>query len=249
LEGSALGDLLAAQEEAWRERPLVRRLYGEWHEELGARMSHVPGATVELGAGIGRFKERFPDTIATDVEPTRWADNVVDAEALPYDDGSLANLVLIDVFHHLARPAGFLDEASRVLASGGRCLILDPYCSPVSTVAYRFLHHERTDLNADGLEEDDSVAASPLASNQARATLVFFRQVDSFRRRWPELVIRERRRLALLLYPLSGGFSGPRLVPAASFGALSALERLLAPLSPLAAFRCLVVLERSARHK
>ena len=73
--------------------------------------------------------------VTTDVEPTPWADHVVDAERLPYGDGSLANLVLIDVFHHLADPAGFLDEASRTLAPGGRVVILDPYCSPVSTLA------------------------------------------------------------------------------------------------------------------
>ena len=240
-----LQELLDAQEEAWRRRPLIRRLYGEWHQEIGARLSAAPGDTIELGAGIGRFKARFPFAIATDVEPTRWADEVVDAEALRYADGSVANLVLIDVFHHLGRPALFLDEAHRVLAPGGRCLILDPYCSPLSTLAYRYVHHERTDLDVDALEDDAAVSVSPLASNQARATLVFFRQVEAFRRRWPALAIVERRRFAIVTYPLSGGFSRPPLVPAALFRPLSALERLLKPLAPLAAFRCLIVLERS----
>jgi SAM-dependent methyltransferase len=249
LEGSALGELLAAQEEAWETRPLLRRLYGEWYEEVGAQLSHVPGDTIELGSGIGRFKARFPLAVATDIEPTPWAEEVVDAETLPYENASVANLVLIDVFHHLARPARFLDEASRVLAPGGRCLILDPYCSPISSLAYRFLHHERADLGADGLEDDASVATSPLASNQARATLIFFRQLESFRRRWPELALVERRRFALVLYPLSGGFSRARLVPAASYRPLAVLDRLLAPLAPLAAFRCLVALERSPGYR
>jgi hypothetical protein len=34
------------------------------------------------------------------------ADRVVDAEALPYADGELANVALLDVYHHLSRPAG-----------------------------------------------------------------------------------------------------------------------------------------------
>jgi len=240
-----LRHLLAAQNQAWYERPLVRRLYRDWFEEIGARLASVPGRTVELGCGIGRFKEMFPASVATDVEPTPWAEEVVDAEALPYEKGSLANLVLVDVFHHLARPALFLDEARRVLAPGGRVLVLDPYCSPLSTPAYRLLHHEHTDLHGAGLADEPERASSPLASNQAQATIVFFRNVERLRERWPELRVVERRRLALLLYPLSGGFSGRQLVPASLYGPLAALERGLGFLAPLAAFRCLVVLERT----
>jgi len=199
---------------------------------------------VELGAGIGHFRDVVPDVVLTDVEPTPWADEVVDAEALPCADRSLANLVLVDVFHHLARPARFLDEARRVLAPEGRVLILDPYCSPLSTILYKRFHHERTDLSAAPFDADQQVAGAPLESNQARATLAFFRHADDLARRWPELRLAERRRLALLLYPLSGGFSRPPLAPAPLVPTLRLLERALAPLAPLAAFRCLVVLER-----
>jgi SAM-dependent methyltransferase len=240
-----LHEVLHAQLRTWNRRPLLRRLYGSWYAELGRRLSRIPGATIELGSGIGRFKDAFPFVVSTDVVSTPWADAVVDAERLPYTDESLANLVLIDVFHHIARPARFLDEAVRALAPGGRVLILEPYCSLLSTPVYRLLHHECTDLRAPALADDDALASSPLAANQARATVVFFRELDRFRARWPELRIVERRRLALLLYPLSGGFSRRPLVPAALYRPLAALDRLLAPLAPLAAFRCLVVLERA----
>ena len=240
-----LHETLHAQLAAWEARPLTRRLYEEWYEEIGRRLAQVSGETVELGTGIGKFKERFPFVVATDVEPTPWADQVVNAERLPYGDGSLANLVLVDVFHHLGQPAAFLDEAGRTLASGGHVVMLDPYCSPVSGPAYRLFHHERTDLSAPAFEAEEDVSASPLGSNQARTTLVFFRHVEEFCRRWPELRIVERRRLALLRYPLSGGFSGRRIVPSAAHQPLAIVERALAPLAPLLAFRCLIVLERT----
>lgn len=243
--GEGLEEALARQETAWRARPLLRQVYADWDELIVSRLSSVPGPTVELGAGIGHFEQAFPAAVATDVEPTSWAEAVVDAEAMPYADGTVSNLVLIDVFHHLARPALFLDEARRVLAPGGRIVVLDPYCSPVSTVAYRRYHHERTDLSAPALDADERVAAAPLESNQARATLAFFRGGAEIERRWPELRFLERRRLSMLLYPLSGGFSRPQLVPTALYRPLAALERALAPLAPLAAFRCLVVLERA----
>ena len=239
-----LQETLNEQLSAWEARPLLRRLYRDWFKLLGARLASVPGASIELGSGIGRFHREFPSIVPTDVEPTRWAKDVVDAEALPYGDRTVSNLVLIDVFHHLGRPARFLDEARRVLVPGGRVLILDPYCSPVSTWAYRRFHHEQTDLRAPALGDDEDIAAAPLASNQARTTLVFFRELSDFEERWPELELVESRRFALFLYPLSGGFSKRQLVPAFLQPALGGLERMLAPLAPLAAFRCLVVLER-----
>jgi SAM-dependent methyltransferase len=239
-----LKETLNEQLRAWEERPLLRRLYGDWFRLLGTRLATVRGASIELGSGIGRFHREFPSIAATDVVPTPWADEVVDAQALPYEDSTVSNLVLIDVFHHLGRPARFLDEARRVLAPGGRVLILDPYCSPVSTWAYRRFHHEQTDLRAPAFGDDESIAAAPLASNQARTTLVFFRERSAFEERWPELELVETRRFALVLYPLSGGFSKRQLVPAVLQRPFAALERLLAPAAPLAAFRCLVVLER-----
>jgi SAM-dependent methyltransferase len=239
-----LADGLRAQDRAWRERPLVRALYTEWFAEVGARLSRQPGRSVELGAGIGRFHAVHPEVEPTDVTVTPWAETVVDAEQLPYEDATVANLVLIDVFHHVARPARFIDEAARVLVPGGRAVILDPYCSTVSTLAYRRWHHERTDLEAVAFDDDPRVASDPLASNQARATLAFFRGASEFERRWPMLVLAERRRLALLAYPLSGGFGRRPLVTLRVGLALQALERFLSPLAPILAFRCLVVLER-----
>lgn len=238
----SLREELEVQERAWRARPLVRRLYLGWFAEIAHRLA-PGGPTIELGAGIARFKEVVPDAVATDVEETPWSDAVVDAENLPYADASVGNLVLIDVFHHVGDPVRLLDEARRVLRPGGRLVILDPYCSPLSTALYRRFHRERTDLSASPFE---TVEADPMASNQARATLVFFRHVEELRRRWPELELVERRRLAVLLYPLSGGFTKRPSLPRLLWPVAEAVERVLAPLAPLLAFRCLVVLERTS---
>ena len=236
--------LLAEQESAWNERPLVRRQYGEWYRLIVSSLADVGRPTVELGSGIGKLRQYKADVVTTDIEPTPWADLVVDAEALPYEAGELGNLVLLDVFHHLADPARFLDEARRVLAPGGRVVIVDPYCSPLSTPIYKRFHHERTDLDAPAFDRDERTGAAPLESNQARATLVFYRDRERYLSRWPELPLVASRRFAFVLYPLTGGFTRPALLPKAFYRPLQLVERALQPLARLLAFRCLIVLER-----
>lgn len=233
---------LGQHERAWRARPVLRRLYREWYELIARRLADR-APTVELGSGIGRLREVVPEAVLTDVEPTRWADRVADAEDLPYEDASVGNLVLVDVFHHLAEPAQFLDEAARVLRRGGRAVLLEPYCSPLSRLAYRF-HHERLDLRADPFLADPRVATGAMEANIATTTLAFFRREGELRSRWPALELRERRLLSLFVYPLTGGFSRRALLPSALYRPLTVLEGALAPLNRLAALRCLIVLER-----
>ena len=195
------------------------------------------------GRARGRVRV-VPHVVATDVEPTSWADAVVDAHDLPYADASLANLVLFDVFHHLGDPARFLDEAGRTLRPGGRIVLVEPYCSAVSTPLYRRFHHERTDLGVDPFAPDPALGAA-MEGNQALPTLAFFRHAAELTRRWPELRLVRRRRFAFVLYPLSGGYSRRPLVSPGLYRPLHVLESVLSPLAPLLAFRCLVVLERT----
>jgi SAM-dependent methyltransferase len=243
--GSTLEALLEVQERAWDERPMLRRIYGEWYTAMVDRLSDASGHSIELGSGIGKLREFAAGRVVlTDIEETRWVDEVVDALDIPFDDGSLANIVMLDVFHHLSDPARFLDEATRTLADGGRVVMVEPYCSYLSTPLYRAYHHERTDLGADAFAPDNAIASAPMESNQARPTLVFFRNRAEFRRRWPHLRFVEGRRFSFVTYPLSGGFSRRQLVPERLYSPLRALERCLSPLASLLAFRCLVVLER-----
>jgi SAM-dependent methyltransferase len=244
-----MSNLVAAlreQEQAWEERPLVRQLYREWYQALVERLSEVDGVSVELGSGIGRLREvAGTRVVLTDVEQTPWSEEAVDALHLPYADDSLANIVMLDVFHHLADPARFLDGVERTLASGGRLLLIEPYCSPISTPLYQRFHSERTDTSVDPFAPDPEIAQAAFDSNQALPTLVFYRRLAEFRRRWPTLRLVEERRFSFLLYPLSGGFTRRPLLPPPLYPVVRLIERALRPLAPVLAFRCLVVLEKA----
>lgn len=241
---TGLNEHLAEQLRVWESRPLLRRLYADWHDLIDGRLASVDGLSVEIGSGIGGFARGRPGIVATDVEETPWAQMVVDAEDLPFEAASVANLILLDVFHHLAAPARFLSEAVRVLRPGGRIVMVEPYCSPLSTIAYRRFHQEDLDLSAEPLAEEPGLRDAPMDANIAQPTIAFFRRPEVVRERYPELALVERRRMSHAAYVLSGGYSRAQLVPAVAYRPLTLLERGLAPLAPLLAFRCLVVLER-----
>ena len=245
-EAETTPEQLRIQRAAWERRPLLRAIYTEWFDRIANQLSRVEGPTVELGCGIGAFKEFRPETVATDVIATPWSEAVVDAEELPYPDSSVANLVLIDVLHHLPQPRRFLADAERALRPGGRVVMVEPYCSPISTPLYKVFHFERTDVRSDPFRAEAQSDRDPFESNQALPTLIFWRHLKRFRALHPRLEVVRRERFAVVAYPLSGGFTGRQLVPHRVLGILRLAERVLRPLAPLAAFRCLVTLEK--RH-
>ncbi|MBK6876271.1 MAG: hypothetical protein IPG99_07425 [Ignavibacteria bacterium] len=107
-------DILLKHREVWNKKKILRDIYEEWYRMIIADLSKVEGPTVELGAGSGNFKEFYPQAISADIEKRDWIDMSFDAHEMPFEDSSVANIVKIDVLHHLADPFGFL-HASRVL--------------------------------------------------------------------------------------------------------------------------------------
>jgi len=103
------------REQVWRRKPLLREVYREFYELIGAWRSPVPGREVELGSGRADYRNHRPGTLCCDLIPFPWLDFAADACRLPLADESAANLTMIDLLHHLAYVRRFFDEVSRVL--------------------------------------------------------------------------------------------------------------------------------------
>ena len=246
--GQTPADVIERRREVWDERPLTREVYRRYFDSITRELAPGP-CTVEVAGGSGMARQFLPGALVTDLVRTPHVDLVADALRLPFGGGTLDNLFLLDGLHHLPRPAPFFDEAIRVLRPGGRLVMLEPFISPLSHLAFRLAHPEPVDMHADPIPDGDRTVfepGGPFASNQAIPTLIFFRHRARFAARFPALELRTCRRLSVLAYPLSGGFSGPCLVPRWAHRPLWALEYLATPLRPFAAFRLLVTLERRA---
>ena len=234
--------VLHRHREIWQRKPSLRQLYRDWYRDIAAWM--VPGRTVEVGGGTGNLKEYASGVCCTDVVSLPWLDAVADAQRLPFQTGSLANLVLFDALHHIENVSLFFDEALRTLRGGGRIIIMDPYISWASWPVYRYLHPEPVDLAQDPLLLTAPQAhRQPFDSNQAIATILFEKELARFQARYPGLAVRHVKRLAFFAYPLSGGFEHPSMIPTCFVASTLKLEKKLGWLAPLIAFRLFVVLE------
>lgn len=228
---------------AWRQKPVLRAIYHDYFTRIAAAMR--PGRTLEIGGGTGNFKEYAAGVLSSDIQFAPWLDLVADAQCLPIADGSIDNVVMVDVLHHIERPLQALADVVRVLRPGGRLVLLEPGATAVSSLAFTLFHAERCDRNADVFSAAPTCSGTdPYDANQAVPTLIFVDGEAELRRRLPRLRIIERRWLSTLAYPLSGGFQPWCLVPAALVRPLLALDDALAArVGRFWAFRLFVVAE------
>ena len=262
--GQSESDVLDVRAEIWRKRPLLREIYQRYFSEMVRHLATGRGAAdsfgtiLEIGGGSGNFKQYFLEhgvgrgrLIASDIVPTVHCDLAADAMALPFPEETLDNILMMDVLHHIPYPLRFFAEAQRTLRPGGRIVMTEPYISPASRLVFKLAHPEPVDPSARIFSEEPGGGdPCPLrgegafASNQATPTLLFYRDLRKFQGRFPRLRLVLRARRSMVLYPLSGGFSGPKVMPHCLAPIFWPLEKILSPLSPLLAFRLVVVLEK-----
>jgi SAM-dependent methyltransferase len=244
---------LIARRRIWQEKYAIRACYHGWYRRMKPYI--VPGRSLEVGAGSGDFRSFWPDLITTDIVPVPWLDVVVDGMSLPLTDASLSNLVVIDLLHHLADPHLLFEEASRVLRSGGRILIIEPYITPISYLAYRLMHHEdiwfqgyqktRAGQPGNGVNDAGTTKEDPWQGNLALPNLLFARERRVWPQRHPDLRIIRASKFGLLDFQLAGGFKPyafvgrPRL-----YDVLLHLDRNLDLLAWFGGFRIFVVIEK-----
>ncbi len=227
-------DELHQRRRMWYARRLLRSAYGHAWAQLAALAA--PGPSLEIGCGGGNLDGILPQCWKSDIIPLPWADLAADALRLPVRSGALANIVGTDVLHHLPRPLDFLAEAARALRPDGRLLLLEPFMSRLSYPVYRHLHHEPADLRCDPLTCE--------AGNQAAPSLLFWRHPQIVLERLPQLELLLCQPRDAIVYPLSGGYSYPALLPRFMARWAWRAEQRLTRLMPMIGFRLAIAMRR-----
>jgi SAM-dependent methyltransferase len=230
---------------AWAAKPALRYVYRDLYARIVSSLA--PGNTLEIGSGASHLRDFLDDVVTSDVLAGDGIDIVADAQQLPFPAGAFDNIVMLDVLHHIPRPALFFDEAARVLKNGGRLVVIEPAITPGSYLVYRFFHPEPFDLSADPLRDAPLSSERPYDSNQAIPTLVATRRRQAFQQRYPELAIRDVRWLSFWAYPLTGGLRKWSLLSERMAKLLIRIEDQIPNyLGRWIAFRLMIVFQRQA---
>lgn len=239
-------DSIEKNQEYWNRKPLLRTLYGDFYRLIAANLSNLSQSKiVELGSGLGNIHEVIPECIRTDLFPNPWIDQVENAYQLSFPEGSLSDLILTDVFHHLKYPGTALKEFARVLRSGGRVIMLEPCMSALGWLVYGALHDEPIAITKTiewDAPEGWSAQNIDYYAAQGNASRVFVG--NRFRHKLNDWQKIETIRLSAIAYAASGGFSKPQLYPTSALPLIRNLEKILDRFPVLFATRLLVILEK-----
>jgi SAM-dependent methyltransferase len=230
-----------------RSKIFLRRIYEDFYKELMASAGYSSGKTIlELGSGGGFLKELYPAIITSDVLELPSVDKVFSALAMPFDDGSLDAIVMIDVLHHIPDVRAFFREATRCLKVGGRVVMIEPANTCWGRFIYTHFHHE----GFDPIAEWEFKSEGPLSTaNGALPWIVFHRDRRRFESEFPTMQIIQVRHHTPFRYLISGGLTLRQLVPTGSYPVFKALEFCLSPLNCLLGMFQTIILEKKQSLK
>jgi SAM-dependent methyltransferase len=162
---------------------------------------------------------------------------------LPFTDGALQAIVMIDVFHHIPQPRRFFTEAARCVRPGGVVLMIEPWVTPWSQLVYTRLHHEPFQPEAKQWEFPER---GPLSgANGALPHIVFARDRLQFEGEFPMWQIQRITPMMPFCYLVSGGVSMRSLMPDWTFKCWRGVENMLSPfINKLAMFAYIVLQKR-----
>lgn len=216
--------------------------------DLGEKYFTAEGLNVEIGAGSSMVKHYYPNVITTDIVPSPYIDKILNAQNMDFEDSSIRMIFGKDCFHHFSQPKLFLKELNRVLKPEGGCILVEPYHGFFASLIFTYLHEpdrECFDKNQKRWDSNKDKASPMSGANQALSYIVFVRDKELFKKKFPSLEIVKILPLKnYLQYLLSGGVTFKQLVPDFIIPGIKFLEWILSPLVNKLAIHYIIVLRK-----
>jgi SAM-dependent methyltransferase len=102
--------------------------------------------TLDLGCGLGMYRELFPNRVGFDIAPGPAVDVVGDAHALPFPDGTFDRILCTEVLEHLHTPHTAIAEMQRVLKPGGTLILTTPFVFPLHDAPHDYYRYTKYGL-------------------------------------------------------------------------------------------------------
>jgi len=225
-----------------KSKGFLRRLYSEYYDQMGAAVGYGEhGMFVEIGSGGGFIKEVLPNTVTSDVVPHDGVDEVFPAQSMPFDDGSVNGIFILNCFHHFSKPGLVLGEFERVLAKYGSVVMIEPANTWWGRQVYTNFHHEPFDTSGEwSLPSSGRLSGA----NGALPWIVFVRDREAFSTRFPSLAIDSVSYHTPFSYLISGGLTWRQLAPTWGYSLVRTTESLLSPVSKILGMFMTIVIKK-----
>jgi len=213
-----------------------------WYRELyGDQFKDFPDpallSILEIGSGTSPLKQFHSNIVTSDILDLDYLDLVFDCHKIDkldaIEDKSLEVITLTNVLHHLKSPVAFLNCAAAKLKGGGKVIATEPFFSVLSTVIFKYLHHEPVDFRIPEPELDE--VQGPLASaNIALPWLIFFQRRDWLQRLNENFDVAglSVRPFSALSYMITGGISHKLPIPSFLYRAMFPIDLALSRYFP-----------------
>ena len=231
---------------AYKEKSLLRLIYKDYYKKIHKQIIiNKKYPIIEIGSGGGNIKEVMPDCITTDQFIDDKIDRIENVYNLNFENNSISNIVLLDVFHHLEFPRLAINEMKRVLCKSGRIIMIEPAMGIIPKMIFKIFHEEPLGLNMK-IEWDKIPETIPDSNTYFAAQSIPWRAFVE-----KELDIKNYFNAKLIKpfsdfsYLASGGYSYPSFYPKILYPLMKGIDKFLSVISKkIFSARMLVVLEK-----
>jgi SAM-dependent methyltransferase len=200
---------------------------------------------LEIGSGGGYIKKLIPKCITSELFKNRGIDRIENIYKIEFENNSLSNIILIDVFHHLEFPLIALNEIKRVLIKRGRLIMIEPAMGLIPRIIYKIFHYEPNgfDIKINRHERLSSkFKIKKYFSSQSYAWRIFFLNEINIGKNFKKIKIVPFSDFAFLL---SGGHSYRSFYPEIFYPFIKYIDKILSIVSlRIFSSRMLIVIEK-----
>jgi SAM-dependent methyltransferase len=208
--------------------PAIHAFYSEVYGMISEQFDKF-SKILEIGSGPGASRLWMGDfnVVSTDLLSfdERHIIGNVDAHNLPFSDGEFDGCFAFDAIHHMSNPYRVIDELIRVTKVTGKIVIVEPFVSPVSYLAYKLFHNEDVSIYLNPEKLVDVVSEFANSGNQTimQALLKSRHLLEKFESDRIRLLLKYR--FAPLSFYLTGGINNPKPFPRELMRSILKFER------------------------
>ena len=234
--------LTITRREILKKKRFLHEIYEDWYTLIKSFVSDEDSLILEIGSGAGFSEKIIPNVSKTDVLFLPSNHLVMSALDIPFSKKSLHTIFMVNVLHHIPAVDQFIDNVQRVLENKGRLIMIEPWMTPWCQWVHMKSNHESVDVNMNGWRFSTN---GPLSgANAALPWIIFHRDKEFFKSKYPELKIVQIQPMMPFRYLLSGGMSSWLSFPVFSYPIIDFFENLFTKRMDSLGMFALIVLEK-----